>query len=145
MKASIWYNLAMETMQKRRTHNRCQVTDEMRELVFRLAGIGCTLDEISRVMLIPITTLRRRLGAELERGKAKLCMSLRRRQLAVARKGNVSMLIWLGKQYLGQTDRQEVVCGQKLEVIEEIVFSSSAAARVDSDKVADDGSAAEIQ
>jgi hypothetical protein len=34
-------------------------------------------------------------------------MSLRRKQFEVARSGNVSMLIWLGKQYLGQTEKVE--------------------------------------
>jgi hypothetical protein len=31
--------------------------------------------------------------------------TLRRHQWEAAQKGNVSMLIWLGKQYLGQTDK----------------------------------------
>jgi hypothetical protein len=34
--------------------------------------------------------------------------SLRRKQYEVALDGNVSMLIWLGKQDLGQRDKQEV-------------------------------------
>ncbi len=33
---------------------------------------------------------------------------LRRLQWNAAEAGNVSMLIWLGKQYLGQSDKQEV-------------------------------------
>lgn len=35
-------------------------------------------------------------------------ISLRRRQFQTAEKGNTSMLIWLGKQYLGQSEKQEV-------------------------------------
>jgi hypothetical protein len=31
--------------------------------------------------------------------------TLRRHQWEAAQKGNISMLIWLGKQYLGQTDK----------------------------------------
>ena len=38
-----------------------------------------------------------------ESGKAKL----RDLQLRAANSGNVTMLIWLGKQYLGQTDKTE--------------------------------------
>ena len=34
-------------------------------------------------------------------------ISVRRWQMQAAEKGNVSMLIWLGKQYLGQTEKQE--------------------------------------
>jgi len=35
-------------------------------------------------------------------------MSLRRWQLEAARKGNASLLIWLGKQMLGQKDTIEI-------------------------------------
>lgn len=35
--------------------------------------------------------------------------SLRRLQWKSAKKGNATMLIWLGKQYLGQSDKQEVI------------------------------------
>lgn len=34
--------------------------------------------------------------------------SLRRMQFVAAQKGNVTMQIWLGKQYLGQKDKSEV-------------------------------------
>jgi len=42
-----------------------------------------------------------------------LQMSLRRKQIEVALKGNVSMLIWLGKQMLGQMDKQELIADDK--------------------------------
>lgn len=35
-------------------------------------------------------------------------MSLRRKQHEQALEGNTTMLLWLGKQYLGQSDRTEV-------------------------------------
>lgn len=35
-------------------------------------------------------------------------ISLRRKQFQTAMNGNVSMLIWLGKQWLGQVDKQEI-------------------------------------
>jgi hypothetical protein len=46
-------------------------------------------------------------------------VSLMQKQYEVAMQGNVSMLIWLGKQYLGQTDKQETETNTKLESIEE--------------------------
>ncbi len=36
-------------------------------------------------------------------------ISLRRSQWQLAQKGNATMLIWLGKQYLAQLDKQETV------------------------------------
>ena len=40
-----------------------------------------------------------------ERGTAAFDLSIRRKQAEVAMAGNVTMLIWLGKQRLGQRDR----------------------------------------
>lgn len=75
----------------------------------RLAEIQCTIAEIAHVFGVSDTKLKR--DAEFravydqarEHGKA----SLRRLQWAAARRGSTAMLIWLGKQYLGQTDRVE--------------------------------------
>lgn len=40
-------------------------------------------------------------------GQGEGLASLRRRQFKAAQDGNATMLIWLGKQYLGQADKQE--------------------------------------
>jgi hypothetical protein len=47
-------------------------------------------------------------------------MSLRRLQAKKAAEGNVTMLIWLGKQYLGQSDRQEQKITEEVVTIERI-------------------------
>jgi len=39
---------------------------------------------------------------------AGMKMNLARKQYEVALKGNIAMLIWLGKQYLGQSDHAQV-------------------------------------
>jgi len=44
----------------------------------------------------------------LEKGKNTGLLSLRRTQWKSAINGNITMQIWLGKQYLGQKDRQEL-------------------------------------
>jgi hypothetical protein len=41
----------------------------------------------------------------IKRGRARLRKSLRRAQIKSALSGNSTMLVWLGKQYLGQSDR----------------------------------------
>jgi hypothetical protein len=46
--------------------------------------------------------------AALRDGQGEGRASLRRRQFKAANDGNPTMLIWLGKQYLGQADKQEV-------------------------------------
>jgi hypothetical protein len=42
----------------------------------------------------------------IKRGRTRLRQSLRLAQIKSALSGNAIMLIWLGKQYLGQSDRQ---------------------------------------
>lgn len=44
----------------------------------------------------------------LEQGQGEGRASLRRRQFKAANDGNATMLIWLGKQYLDQKDKQEI-------------------------------------
>jgi hypothetical protein len=44
---------------------------------------------------------------ELTKGRENLKQSLRRWQIQSAQKGNIAMLIWLGKQYLDQSDKIE--------------------------------------
>lgn len=74
------------------------------EEVFKLASIGCKDREIADWFGIDNNTLRYNFSVELVKGRESLKQSLRRTQLGVALNGNATMLIWLGKQYLGQSD-----------------------------------------
>lgn len=72
--------------------------------VHDLASVGCKVNEIAILLGCSTDTLNRRFAAELTKGKESLKVSLRRWQLEAARKGNAALLIWLGKQMLGQSD-----------------------------------------
>lgn len=78
------------------------------EQVQKLAAIGCTDVEIGEIIGCSHDTLTRRFKDELITGRANGKASLRRKQYEQALSGNVAMLIWLGKQYLGQTDKQAI-------------------------------------
>jgi hypothetical protein len=76
-------------------------------LVRRLCAIHCTDEEIAAVLGVSVRTLRRRkksaeLGEAMSVGKAEGRVTLRRLQFQAAQNGNTAMLIWLGKQLLGQ-------------------------------------------
>lgn len=83
--------------------------DQVREL----AAMQCTLEEIAAVLKCSRETIqdRKRTDPEflqaIEEGKEGGKASLRRLQFKAAQKGSHTMLIWLGKQYLGQKDRSE--------------------------------------
>ena len=86
------------------------------EQVAALARIGCTQEEIAAVLKCTPRTLRNRFKEEIRSGMDEMRASIRRWQYMKAKDGNVAMLIWLGKQYLGQKDRMEET--HKAEVIE---------------------------
>ena len=81
------------------------------ETVADLARIGCTNQDITRILRCSPATLVKFSDA-LEEGRANLRMSLRRRQCDIALNAEpklaITMLIWLGKQYLGQADKNEL-------------------------------------
>jgi hypothetical protein len=76
------------------------------ELVERLASIQCTHSEIASTLGVSVDTLQRNkdFAVVYKRGAEGGRKSLRRMQFESANKGNVVMQIWLGKQYLAQSD-----------------------------------------
>ena len=80
------------------------------DLVEKLSTIQCTTAEIARIIGVSESTLdhNKKFVQIHKKGLDEGRMSLRRLQWKKANDGNVTMLIWLGKQYLGQKDRQEV-------------------------------------
>ena len=78
------------------------------DLVGRLAMIQCTIQEIATFIGVNNKTLVKQAGfLEIyKKGQENGKMSIRRMQFKLAEK-NTTMAIWLGKQYLGQTDKIE--------------------------------------
>ena len=76
------------------------------ELVKSMASILCTMKEISSVVGVSVDTLEKRFTDVLRIGQEEGKCSLRRLQWKSAEAGNVNMQIWLGKQWLGQRDKQ---------------------------------------
>jgi hypothetical protein len=72
--------------------------------VYKLAEIGCTDREIAEWFIIKEDTLRYNFAEYLTKGRAGMKRRLRAVQLKTALEGNATLLIWLGKNYLGQTD-----------------------------------------
>ena len=107
-----------------------------------LAQIGCTIDEIATVLGVHQNTIDNRLRDDAEflsyykRGKDNGKASLRRIQWQKAKEGNPTMLIWLGKQLLNQTDKREVSISAD-KIAEQLAERLVAAFPEDRDKVAD--------
>lgn len=78
------------------------------KLVERLASIQCTNEEIAMACGCSADTIERNFAGELERGRARGKRGLRRLQYKRARAGSDTMLIWLGKNVLGQQDKLDL-------------------------------------
>jgi len=86
----------------------------MLNLIMQLARAGNTQVEIASLLGVSKSTLQRFLdsnedaAAAAERGADMLKASLRSKQVELALAGDTTMLIWLGKQLLGQKDHRHV-------------------------------------
>ena len=77
------------------------------------AAFYATMDEIAAVLEVSIAPAKRaarttEFHEAYERGRAKCRYTLRRMQVELAKSGNATMQIWLGKQILGQRDNVHV-------------------------------------
>lgn len=94
----------------------CPEKDINWDEVDQLCAFGCTQEEIVEWTKVSQQTLDRRVKrdkglktfGEYLKQKAQIGhVSLRRKQMQIAMQGNVTMLIWLGKQRLKQSDKIE--------------------------------------
>ena len=80
----------------------------------KLASIQCTGEEMAGVLNVDYKTIERackrennsNFGEWIEQKRAGGKASLRKMQYDAAKTGNTTMLVWLGKNWLGQTDKE---------------------------------------
>ena len=95
-----------------------------------LASFGCSTVEIAKLHNCDEHTIRKRFKEELERGRESMKIKLRQLQWKQAENGNTSLLIFLGKQYLGQSDRNELELVGNLEgILKECGYEDSPIAK----------------
>jgi len=92
---------------------RIELPPKALQLMDSLGQIRCTIEEIAAALTAagwPVSknTLKRHYGTHIKELREAGRSSLRRAQWTAALKGNATMLIWLGKQELGQADRHEL-------------------------------------
>jgi hypothetical protein len=98
------------------------------DLVEGLGKIGATQREMALFFGVAQITIERRMTpgnayhdplffAAYEKGAGQLFVGLRRKQIEIALNGDRTMLIWLGKNLLGQTDRLEQIHGFDIKAV----------------------------
>ena len=81
--------------------------DISEESVRRLASYGCTQEEIADFFDTSRSVITARFGQAFKLGAAEVRTNVRKWQIRRARKGSDTMLIHLGKQYCGQSEKTE--------------------------------------
>jgi hypothetical protein len=74
------------------------------EEIVKLAKLGCSIEEMSDWFQVPRETIKYNFSDQIAKGRSETKQALRRAQIALALKGNATMLIWLGKNMLGQQE-----------------------------------------
>lgn len=82
------------------------------EQIKTLCMVGCTMEEMSAILgvsqswLIDEKEQNPAFALAMDQGYSQMKQSLRHAQVQMALNGSAAMLIWLGKQHLGQSDKQ---------------------------------------
>jgi len=93
----------------------------------KLCGLLCTLEDIAGYFNCSEDTIERRCKEELgetfaedyKQRCSKGRVSIRRQQMRVAMDGNPAMLIWLGKQHLGQKEPERDLNVRNVDIDDE--------------------------
>ena len=96
------------------------------EKVKMLASFGCTYIEIGKYFGCSVKVIRTRFRTEFEQGKEEMKLTLRQLQWKHAQNGYTALLIFLGKNFLQQTDKNQVDMTGNLEtVLKEVGFQGN--------------------
>jgi hypothetical protein len=95
---------------------KIEFTDAQWDQIDAMLGIDCTGEEVAAVMGVDYDTIAARVKWKhgvsfsdyIKQKRNVGNVSLRRKQWKAAESGNITMLIWLGKNRLGQTDKVDM-------------------------------------
>ncbi len=87
----------------------------------QLALNGCQNNTIATIMDIPKETLVVNFGQLLTKKRCERKNNLRKMQNTAAKKGNPALLIFLGKNELGQADKQDIAITGELTLMPPVI------------------------
>ncbi len=79
------------------------------EEVEALSKMWCEYGEMATILGINVETLKYNFMDQIQKGRAETKIALRKSQIKSALGGNTTMMIWLGKNILGQSDSPQNV------------------------------------
>ena len=96
---------------------RIEMTEEMYGKIQGISTMQCPDEEVAAFLGMSYSTFKRRKAEDprlveaIDMGRDLGRQSLRAAQWSKAIDGNPTMMIWLGKQYLGQSDKADLSSG----------------------------------
>lgn len=105
---------------RKRGRPALEFTPEQEAQIAQYAYNGCHLRTIARITDIDDSTLTRHFEALIAKKRAEGRAALHERQMQGALAGDNTMLIWLGKQRLGQADKAEVEQTHTLKLYDKV-------------------------
>lgn len=102
--------------------------------VEKLAKLWCSIDEMSDFFGVARETFAYNFKDIIVKARSETKQRLRQTQLKVALEGNVTMLIWLGKNILGQMESPELFVAQPELTQEQIDDRISKLLQINNDK-----------
>ena len=110
-------------MPKPKTATKERITAEK---VRMLASFGCNYIDIGKYFGCAESNIRKKYATEYQQGREEMKLSLRQLQWKHAQSGNTALLIFLGKNFLNQTDKSQVDMTGNLEaVLKEVGFQGN--------------------
>lgn len=85
-----------------------EFTEAQIEQIKALARCHCPDSEIAAFMHVGENTIKRHFGPLIKEERESGRASIRAKQFKLAMAGDKTMLVWLGKQLLGQKDKNEI-------------------------------------
>ena len=107
--------------QRKEARGEDPYTPTQRNKMCRLALSGCQNLTIARIMGINEDTMLRHHKELLQQKRAERKYNLRKQQNLVAKKGNPAMNIFLGKNELGQADKQDIAMSGEVRLLPPII------------------------
>ena len=103
-----------------------KLIEDARPTVMKLSQLGCSDPEIGSIVGMSEDSVKRHLRKELDEGRGNLRASLRKAQIETAiKEKNPTMLIWLGKCYLGQKEPKQNIQHSGGVTVEKVIFSAA--------------------
>ena len=88
------------------------LTEDGEKYIEKMFGMNCSTEEVAADLGITTSVLLNRANREIVerariRGHERFLTEIRQQQRNILKRGDSRMAIWLGKQYLGQSDKVE--------------------------------------